>query len=423
MLAFRIFYREKIIINEDRASVPKPSIIVSNHPSTLTDPVHVGGIIKNTHPHFLINAGLVQHWFTDWFFNTFYCIPIARAKDTGDRKVDNENSFERVHQHLEANGTIYIAPEGVSNMDRRLQPLKTGLARIALSTEQEYDFKMGLKIQPFGLNYTGQRFFRSSVIINCGEPFGIEKYQEAYQTAPRETVKALMEELAERMRELILHTTDNEEDQMLLEVGQAMQAAYPLDLKHQFFRSQKNLKKIQELRQEDGLYEAWQKRVATLSEKLRAKKTDHQSLFAVANNLLTKRNNKKSIGLFFGLPFFLYGWINNFLPNFIPGFLAKKLNLYKGYDPAVKILSGIVLYPIFYGLQLLLVKSFFGSWWACWFYFLSLYPLGVFAWNYRQRFLNWKKERNMIRWKKENPKEVQHLFTQQEEITNTFASQ
>ena len=205
IFCFRIYYREIIILHPERTKIEHPTLLASNHPSTLTDPLHVGSILS-VHPHFLINAGMVQHWFTNWFFNTFYCIPIARSKDTGDRKVDNANSFSRAIEHLDKGGSIFIAPEGISNLNRRLQELKTGLARIALSTENEKDFKLGLQIQPFGLNYTGQRYFRSSVVVNCGVPFTIEQYQEAYEKEPRETVRQLTEDLAARMRELLMRS-------------------------------------------------------------------------------------------------------------------------------------------------------------------------------------------------------------------------
>ena len=79
LLVFRIYYREIIIVNPERTQINHPTLLASNHPSTLTDPLHTASILS-VHPHFLINAGMVQHWFTNWFFNTFYCIPIARSK-------------------------------------------------------------------------------------------------------------------------------------------------------------------------------------------------------------------------------------------------------------------------------------------------------------------------------------------------------
>ena len=96
------------------------------------------------------------------------------------------------------------------------------------------------------------------------------------------------------------------------------------------------------------------------------------------------------------------------------------MNIYPGYDSTIKILSGIVFYPLFYGSQLYLVQWYFGTWWSTLIYFLSLYPLGILAWNYRQRFLKWRKERRMINWKKKNWETVQRLFEQQKELQEKF---
>lgn len=414
--SFRIFFREKVILHPEHLKMEKPTILVSNHPSTLLDPLHVGIEIKE-YIHFLINAGMVQHWFTSWFFNTFFCIPIARAKDTGDRKVNNAESFAKANQFLSEKGVFFVAPEGGSKMERRLHPLKTGVARIALSAEAENNFDLDLHIQPFGLNYTDQRTFRSAIVLHCGAPFSIKKYQEAYEKKPKETVRALTAELAEHMRPLLIDTQDEEQDQFLRELGEMAQAKEMLSLKNQYLRSQKNLVTLKKWRKEDEkAYEQSRESSQSLSQKLAARHSDQQALYASGNGTLAAKNSGKVFRLIVELPFFIYGWFNNLLANYIPGFLARKLKLYPGYDSTVKILSGILLYPIIYGLQLFLVQWYFGNWWITLIYFLTLYPLGILAWNYRQRFLKWKKERRMIAWQKNNPEEVQRLFQQQKEL-------
>lgn len=420
LFCFRIYYREIIILHPELTKIKGPTLLASNHPSTLTDPLHTAANLS-IHPHFLINAGMVQHWFAHWFFNTFYCIPIARSKDTGDRKVDNAQSFAKAIEYLAEGGSIYIAPEGISNLERRLQDLKTGLARIALSTESEKDFKLGLRIQPFGLNYTDQRSFRSSVVINVGEPFTIEGYEETYEKAPRETVRELTEDLAVRMRKLMIDTVDPEEDQLLKTLGRIFQAKESLSLQKQFYRSQDKLEQIKTLRAAGAEgYEVWRQKAANLDEALNQKQTDQAALFVAANGSLQKKMNSRRFRLLFGIPLFIYGWINNFIPNFIPGFLAKKMKLYPGYDPAIKMLSGLIFYPIIYGLQVYLVQWYFGQWWITLLYLLTLYPLGIFAWNYRQYWFNWKKERAMRQWQKQQPEEVEKRSAVQKELLEKF---
>ncbi len=414
--SFRIFFREKVILNPEHLKITKPTIIISNHPSTLIDPLQVGIEIKE-YIHFLINAGMVEHWFTYWFFNTFFCIPISRSKGEGGEKVDNAKSFAKANQFLSEGGVFFVAPEGVSKMERRLHPIKTGVARIALSAEAENNFELDVQIQAFGLNYTNPRLFRSSLVMDCGAPFSIKKYQEAYEQDPQNTVRELTKEIGEHMRELIIDTADEGEDQLLRELGRMQQAEEPLALEGQFIRSKKTLKKIQHLRktEEEGFVDL-QNRSSQLAQQLTAKETDQDALNALGKASLAKKNSSKGFRLLWEWPFFIYGWLNNFLPNYLPGLLAQKMKLYKGYDSTVKVLSGIVLYPLLYGMQTYLVQHFFGQWWITLIYLLSLYPMGIVAWNYRQRFLKWKKEQQMIKWKNKQAEEVQALVKEQQAL-------
>ncbi len=420
--SFRVFFREKVILNPQHLKITKPTIIISNHPSTLIDPLQVGIEIKE-YIHFLINGGMVEHWFTGWFFTTFFCIPISRSKGEGGKRVDNAKSFAKANQFLSEGGVFFVAPEGGSKMERRLHPIKTGVARIALSAEAENNFELDVQIQAFGLNYTNPRFFQSSLVLDCGAPFSIKKYQEAYERDPKETVRELTKEIAEHMRELIIDTQDEAEDQFLREVGKLQQAENPIPLKDQFLRSKKTLKKIQALRETaEEQFMDWQKRSSQLAQAIATEQSDQEALYALGKSTLAKKNKAKGFRLLLEWPVFLYGWINNFLPNYLPGLLAKKMNIYKGYDSTIKVLSGIVLYPLLYGLQAYLVQHFFGQWWITLIYLLTLYPLGILAWNYRQRFLKWQKEKRMMQWKKSQPKEVEAWIKEQQELLTPFKS-
>ncbi|HHS95525.1 MAG TPA: hypothetical protein ENJ45_02965, partial [Phaeodactylibacter sp.] len=81
-ISFRIFYEEVSVKNEHYLRCDNPCILVSNHPSTITDPLHVAHRAKRM-VHFLANAGLYKSKIGNWFFSNFYCIPIERPEDVG----------------------------------------------------------------------------------------------------------------------------------------------------------------------------------------------------------------------------------------------------------------------------------------------------------------------------------------------------
>ena len=83
ILTIRIFYSKYTVINGDRLKFKNPAIVISNHPSTLMDPLNVG-ISVPKQVSFLANASLFKSPVTGTFLNQ-YCIPIERPKDVGGR--------------------------------------------------------------------------------------------------------------------------------------------------------------------------------------------------------------------------------------------------------------------------------------------------------------------------------------------------
>lgn len=140
-----------------------PMFVLSNHPNALLDPFLT--ITRIRRPvYFLANAGLYRLRPVARFLDTFYCIPIQRPQDTGGAPTDNADSFRRSRTHLSAEGAIFVAPEGTSEREYRLRPLKTGTARIALDLldrreAPEVHFLMA------GITYQAPQRYRSRLLL------------------------------------------------------------------------------------------------------------------------------------------------------------------------------------------------------------------------------------------------------------------
>ena len=86
-----------------------------------------------------------------------------------------------------------IFPEGTSISERRLRPLKTGAARIALGAEARHGFKLGLQVVPVAINYFDPSRFRSDVLLNVAPPIRVATYAAAYARDPDEAADQLTE--------------------------------------------------------------------------------------------------------------------------------------------------------------------------------------------------------------------------------------
>jgi len=408
---FRIFYRKTVVLNRDAFSFKNACIVVSNHPSTLTDPLHVA---NKTAPQlfFLANAGLFESKIGGWFFNTFYCIPVERPKDVQGRRIQNDDAFKRCDEHLSKNGSLYIAPQGFSKMVRRLSnPVKTGTARIALSAESKNDFNLGLTILPVGLTYTNSTEFRSGIVINTGSHIKVANYKSIYLEDPVKAVKQLTKDLEDHLRTLILDTEDEEEELLLERMEAILDSKNPLPLKEHFLRTKKLITPLHQLKEEaPAAYQKLSRQTTQHFAELDQATVSVKSVFQQMNSV------KNTLFLILGFPFFAYGWVNNFLANFIPAFITKKVNTYAGYDSTIKLMSGLFTYPIFYGLQIFLVHRFCGNLWITLAYVISLPVLGLLAWAYRKYFIKVRKWNRWEKVKKESPEKGQLILDTQTEL-------
>ena len=156
---------------------------------------------------FLAKSTLFRNPISRLVMEAFGSIPIYRAHESGARSGDasrNDASFARCRAELAAGGAMALFPEGVSHSDPQLRPLKTGAARIALSTEAEHDGRLGVTLVPVGLYYERKALFRSSVLLVVGEPIDVAPLLADYRRDERQTVEALTETIDARLDEVVL---------------------------------------------------------------------------------------------------------------------------------------------------------------------------------------------------------------------------
>ena len=102
-----------------------------------------------------------------------------------------------------------IFPEGTSMHELRLRKIKTGTARIALSTENRHNFNLGIKILPIGLYYSDPSRFRGKIYINVDEPINASDFQKTYRKNSVLGAQQLTERIKKSLEENVIITQDN----------------------------------------------------------------------------------------------------------------------------------------------------------------------------------------------------------------------
>jgi 1-acyl-sn-glycerol-3-phosphate acyltransferase len=112
---------------------------------------------------------------------------------------------------LREGGAILIFPEGLSQPEPALMPLRTGTARMLLSAETGEGGGLGVKLLPVGLVFHEPGSFRSGwALVLVGEAIPTDEDIALYRTSPLEAVRQLTDRLAEALRQRIVEANDRE---------------------------------------------------------------------------------------------------------------------------------------------------------------------------------------------------------------------
>ncbi|MGB1700838.1 MAG: lysophospholipid acyltransferase family protein, partial [Nannocystaceae bacterium] len=211
-VALRIFYRAVDVSGVELLPRDRPYLLVLNHPNGLIDPGLV--LVMSDKPiSFLAKSTIFAMPVLGWLARTLQAIPVHRHQDATADTSQNARTFEVAREVLMNGGVIALFPEGISHDERRVLPLKTGAARIALgavaSAATELDptshrAPQRLAIVPAALFYSDKAEFRSEVALVFGAPIDVPAPMLDDDGAPeRGQVKALTASMEEALHGLV----------------------------------------------------------------------------------------------------------------------------------------------------------------------------------------------------------------------------
>ena len=109
-------------------------LLLPNHPNALLDPAVIWATAGRD-VRFLAKSTLFSGPLGPLIASAG-AIPVYRKLDQGVDTSKNAETFTAVSQALAAGDAICIFPEGISHSTGRLEPLRTGAARMALAAER-----------------------------------------------------------------------------------------------------------------------------------------------------------------------------------------------------------------------------------------------------------------------------------------------
>jgi glycerol-3-phosphate O-acyltransferase/dihydroxyacetone phosphate acyltransferase len=407
-LGLRVFFRRLEVRHRERLRLPGPLMLCGNHPNTLMDPL-VTAVQRHQPIAFLAKSTFFKNPLLGAIMRSGNCIPIYRRQDaegtgaatTKELAASNEASFGRCYDYLEGGGTVMIFPEGTSVSERRLRPLKTGAARIALGAEARHDFKLGLKLVCVGTNYFDPTRFRSDVLLNVAPPIVVADYAARYHEDPTAAADELTEEIRQRLTRRLVISRAAEDDALAQQVertfGDHLNPDDDPDTLHDNFElSRTLLDAVAWFEQRDpGRLSALRTALGQYLASLQAHKLDDDALDQ------SQRPGSRLadfLNLVLGLPVWLYGLITNYIPYKIPAQVARRATKETEFIAAILLGVGIVTFPLAYAIEAALVQHWLTHDWRLTSLFVLTLPLaGFYALGYWQT-LSARLRRLRVRW-------------------------
>jgi glycerol-3-phosphate O-acyltransferase/dihydroxyacetone phosphate acyltransferase len=381
-----VFYRRIHIEHKERVPRKGPVILAANHPNTMMDPLLVA-LLSGRNPHFLGKSTLFHSKIAKIFFKSVHVLPVYRKVDAEKEMGKNAQVFEKCYESLEAGNALVIMPEGISQMDGTLHEIKTGTARIGLGAEVRNAFKLGVQIVPAGINYSSATEFFSDVHCRFGRPIDLGEYKDLYEKDEYEAVYEVTNQIRDALAKLTTLVEHPETAGMLQNLKQIYKMELAIDLgldddlkQHDFSMTRGMADAINWYYAEHPeLFHQMDRRMTHYLAKVEGLELRDELLSTASGHRTITRRAVGLVGVIIGLPIYIWGVLNNFLAYKIPAQLVKFLGTSQEYLSTIKMLSGFVVFGMFYTLQTLGVWYLTGSGVLTTLYSISLLPAGLFA--------------------------------------------
>ncbi|MFT5513303.1 MAG: 1-acyl-sn-glycerol-3-phosphate acyltransferase [Bacteroidia bacterium] len=174
----RVYFKRVFISGESNIPKDQPVFLACNHSNGFLDGTMVSGLLYQKSTRVFVRGDVFNRGWANYILRSIKLIPIFRARDGESRrnKEGNNRSFDQLYLEFEKNRWVLIFPEADAQIEKRLRPLKNGMARMIIDMQAREEGKMEVAVVPFGLNYTHYKYHRNEIMISFSEPVYLKDY-------------------------------------------------------------------------------------------------------------------------------------------------------------------------------------------------------------------------------------------------------
>jgi len=205
--ATSLLLRRVEVVRRDRLPQDRPVLLVANHFNGFVDSLVIASALGRL-PRFIAKDDLRRVPLAGLLLRAAGVVFVRRRGEKDDR-AQNDDAFAECHRALRERDLVAIFPEGTTHDRPRMDPLKTGAARIALGARTAG--AQHLAIVPVGLTFPDKVALRSSALVHVGEPIDLDDVSPHGASADdADEVRRLTALIEDGLRRVSPHFTDTE---------------------------------------------------------------------------------------------------------------------------------------------------------------------------------------------------------------------
>jgi glycerol-3-phosphate O-acyltransferase/dihydroxyacetone phosphate acyltransferase len=384
-----LFYRRIDVVGLENVPADGGLVVAANHHNSVVDAML---LIARTprRVHTLANAPLFGNPLIGPFLRLAGALPVHRRQEAGNDPARNASLFAATTATLRGGGAIAIFPEGRTQPEPVLLELRTGAARMVLAaeaaaeTEDEAAARPSVTLLPVGLVFTAPGTFREGqALVLIGPPLPTAEAVALARSEPERAARVLTDDLAAALRGLIVEADDRETLGYLRvaeEVWRAGGGEVPADPAGRVAWLRSAMRSYRTLNERaPSRVAAFRQRLAALSVEI-----DHSGLGpeeltrpVTPARLAGRAALRLAICLLLS-PLALAGTALHIAPYGLTGLAVRAMKRTDEEEATDKIAIGLLLYPLFWILEIWAALHWVGPWAAVTLLAL-LFPAAFFA--------------------------------------------